>query len=49
MIDLAIANGIATVTMARPPVNAIDEELLAAFHAVLDRLEADGSVRYVSR
>ena len=45
MIDLAIANGIATVTMARPPVNAIDEELLAAFHAVLDRLEADGSVQ----
>ena len=42
MIDLAFSGPVATVTMARPPVNAINEAFMDAFHAALDRVVACG-------
>ncbi len=42
MIDLSRRGRIATVTLARPPVNAIDDRLITAFHSTLDELGADG-------
>src|SRR5262245_59836192 len=33
-----------TATLCRPPVNAINDELLASLNAALDRAEADASV-----
>ena len=38
MLDLNVANGIATLTLDRPPVNAISEAWIAQFNAVLDDL-----------
>jgi enoyl-CoA hydratase len=40
MIDLRFADGIATLTLCRPPVNAISEEWLRRLTAVLDAAEA---------
>ena len=37
-IELAVAERIATVTLARPPVNAFNADMFAAFHAILDEL-----------
>jgi enoyl-CoA hydratase len=45
MIELTIAGAVATATMTRPPVNALDEEFLAAFHAALDQVEAAEAVQ----
>jgi enoyl-CoA hydratase/carnithine racemase len=38
MFDLAVSTGIATVTMNRPPVNAISADWLRRFHEILDEL-----------
>ena len=40
MITLAIANSIATLTLSRPPVNAISDEFIDRFDAELDELAA---------
>lgn len=40
MIDLALAENLATVCLSRPPVNAIDADFVAALHDALDRAEA---------
>ena len=40
MFDLAVAESVATLTLCRPPVNAISEEWLRQFNAVLDALDA---------
>ncbi len=39
MLPLNVAGGIATLTLDRPPVNAMNDEWVAAFHARLDELE----------
>lgn len=39
MFDLAVTDQIATVTMNRPPVNAMCSAWVSAFHTVLDGLE----------
>lgn len=39
MIRFTIEGAIGTVTLARPPVNAIDHAFVAAFHAALDEAE----------
>ena len=44
-LDFVSAEGIATITMNRPPVNAIDDALLAALDQVFDRVESDESLR----
>jgi len=40
MLGLTIADRIASLTLNRPPVNAIGEELLLQFNALLDDLSA---------
>jgi enoyl-CoA hydratase len=40
MFELDVAHSIATVTLARPPVNAMNDAWVAAFHQLLDGLEA---------
>ena len=40
MQDLAVADRIATLTLDRPPANAINDAWVAAFHARLDELAA---------
>jgi enoyl-CoA hydratase len=40
MFHLQIADGVATVVMDRPPVNAMSDAWVAAFHALLDELDA---------
>jgi enoyl-CoA hydratase len=49
MITLAVAERIATVTLARPPVNAFNAEMFAAFHGILDGLSkrSDWSVLHI--
>jgi enoyl-CoA hydratase/carnithine racemase len=42
IIDLAVGDRIATVTLNRPPVNAFNAAMFAAFAAVLDALEERG-------
>jgi len=37
-ITLSVADRIATVTLARPPVNAFNSAMFKAFHAILDEL-----------
>ncbi|MDB5874520.1 MAG: hypothetical protein JWQ07_3962 [Ramlibacter sp.] len=39
MFDTLVANSVATVTMSRAPVNAMNDAWVAGFHAVLDELE----------
>lgn len=39
MLRLAVADGVATMTLDRPPVNAISEEWLCQFNALLDQLD----------
>jgi enoyl-CoA hydratase/carnithine racemase len=41
MVRSEIGQGVATLTLCRPPVNAISEAWLHAFTAELDRIEAD--------
>ena len=40
LISLAVADRIATVTLARAPVNAFNAEMFKAFHGILDGLAA---------
>jgi enoyl-CoA hydratase/carnithine racemase len=40
ILEVGVADGVATVTLARPPVNAISEAWVAAFAATLDALDA---------
>lgn len=49
MLDLEISEKIATVTLKRPPVNAINNEWLDGFHCVLDALQprSDWSVLHI--
>ena len=49
MITLAIANSTATLTLSRPPVNAISDDFIKLFDAKLDELAArsDWKVLYV--
>src|SRR6185436_3178928 len=49
MITLAVADRIATVTLARPPVNAFNAEMFAAFHGILDGLSkrSDWSILHI--
>jgi enoyl-CoA hydratase/carnithine racemase len=45
-VRLAIDDGVATITLARPDkLNALDGEMIAALGAIADRLDADPSVR----
>jgi enoyl-CoA hydratase/carnithine racemase len=39
MFDLCVTDQIATVTMNRPPVNAMSSDWVGEFHAMLDRLD----------
>lgn len=41
MLDLAIADTVATITLSHPPVNALSREWADAFHRHLDTLEGD--------
>jgi enoyl-CoA hydratase len=43
MLDTSVVDGVATVTLARPPVNAISEAWVRAFDIALDRLAAHGN------
>lgn len=43
MLEASIANGVATVTLSRPPVNAISEAWVWRFETLLDDLAARGS------
>lgn len=47
MITLAIAHSIATLTLSRPPVNAISDDLIRLFDAKLDEIGAHGDCRVV--
>jgi enoyl-CoA hydratase len=49
LISLAVADRIATVTLGRPPVNAFNGEMFAAFHGILDGLgkRSDWSVLHI--
>lgn len=44
MISLTIEGAVATATLCRPPVNAINDEWLTRFEEVLDEVEADAAV-----
>lgn len=44
MILLEIAGAIATATLARPPVNAIDEDWIARLHEVIEQAEHEAAV-----
>jgi len=49
MLELTVAEGVATLTMANPPVNAMSDAWVVAFHRHLDDLEArtDWSVLHI--
>lgn len=42
-VTLDVADGVAVVTMARPPVNAMSRAFMAELAAALDRVEQDGA------
>jgi len=42
MIELSSRGRVAVATLCRPPVNAIDDAMIAAFHSVLDQLDGRG-------
>ncbi len=44
-IQLNVCNSVAAVTLARPPVNAIDDAMIGSFNAVLDFLEGRSNWR----
>ena len=44
LVSYHLEDGIATLTLANGKVNAISPEVIAAFHAALDRAEADGAI-----
>ena len=45
MISLHIDGAVATATLCRPPVNAINDEWLDRLEEVLDRVEAYGGMQ----
>ena len=45
MFAVSTSHGVATLTMRRPPVNAISEDWLVAFAAELDVIEASGACK----
>ncbi len=45
MISLEVEGGIAVATLCRPPVNAINEEWIAALNKVLDDVEREARVK----
>jgi enoyl-CoA hydratase len=45
MIELSRRGAVAVLTLARPPVNAIDDEMILALHRRLDELAASGDVQ----
>jgi len=47
MISLGVANSIATLTLSRPPVNAISDALIVQFSAKLDEIGARGDCKVV--
>jgi enoyl-CoA hydratase len=47
MISLAVANSIATLTLSRPPVNAISDGMIALFDKRLDEVEAQEDCKVV--
>jgi enoyl-CoA hydratase len=47
MITLEIANSIATLTLSRPPVNAISDELIELFEARVDEIESHPDCKVV--
>jgi enoyl-CoA hydratase/carnithine racemase len=49
MLQLTIAEAVATITLDRPPVNAINDAWVAAFHGALDELDGrnDWSVLHI--
>lgn len=47
MITLAIANSVATLTLSRPPVNAISDEIIGLFHTRLDEIDAHPDCKVV--
>lgn len=47
MIRLAIANSIATLTLSRPPVNAISDGMIALLDERLDQIEAQADCKVV--
>jgi enoyl-CoA hydratase/carnithine racemase len=49
MFHLQVADGVATIVMDRPPVNAMSDAWVAAFHTLLDGLDAreDWSVLHI--
>jgi enoyl-CoA hydratase len=49
LIELFVAERIATLTLGRPPVNAFNAEMFAAFHGILDGLakRSDWSVLHI--
>ena len=49
MINLTVADRIATVTLDRPPVNAFNAAMFKAFHGILDGLatRTDWSVLHI--
>lgn len=49
MIGYSAADGVATLTLSRPPVNAIDAAFVAAFRESLDRAEAEAVTALVIR
>ena len=49
MIGYSAADGVATLTLSRPPVNAIDAAFVAAFREALDRAEAEAVTVLVIR
>jgi enoyl-CoA hydratase/carnithine racemase len=42
LLSLEVADGVATVTLNRPPVNAFNADMFNRFHAILDDLGARG-------
>ena len=49
MIELSFKDRVAVASLSRPPVNAIDDEMIEAFHRVLDQLvkRKDWSVLHI--
>lgn len=46
-VEFSVNDGLATVTLKRPKVNAINEEMVAELHSAFREAESDGRVRAV--
>ncbi|MBB4199242.1 enoyl-CoA hydratase [Rhodoblastus sphagnicola] len=44
-VELSRGDGVAVLTLASPPVNALSKTLVRALHAALDQVEADAEIR----